>query len=319
MKPSDPGFTHLQSEPWEQSSNHFSLDCLQLYLTWVLCFFLLHLWLVMEGSVPGCCGSEYAGKASGPRRREGRREGVVISEGFRVVYCSVPLHWMVAGTAECLPMAQLFANLSPPPPAGLQCTLPLLWTTPFPTKKNNSDLIWLSLPLSVLPRPIAPMQETAVWDLIKSHPVHGCVGCFFSTHSRLETQGGKGKEGKKQSRAFWLKAEMCLVHHAHTIISAGTRSRSTPGCEMCSLALLFMWSWKYAAHRNFKQSWFWLKQIYSNTCTTKTHSFPSSVYVFISHLNTTQICWKCRGALSLPRSTVFSVSQELKLLHADSH
>lgn len=129
---------------------------------------------------------------------------------------------------------------------------------------------------------------------------------FFLHTFKIRDTGWKRKGGKKkQSRAFWLKAEMCLVHHAHTIISAGTRSRSTPGCEMCSLALLFMWSWKYAAHRNFKQSWFWLKQIYSNTCTTKTHSFPSSVYVFISHLNTTQICWKCRGALSLPRSTCF--------------
>lgn len=147
MKPSDPGFAHLQSEPWEQSSNHFSLDCLQLCLTWVLCFLVfsfciydlswkaLYLgacYIILAFTVVLNCGSEYAGKASGPRRREGRREGVVISEGFRVVYCSVPLHWMVAGTAECLPMAQLFANLSPPPPAGLQCTLPLLWTTPFP-------------------------------------------------------------------------------------------------------------------------------------------------------------------------------------------
>lgn len=190
----------------------------------------------MEGSVPGCCGSEYAGKASGPRRREGRREGVVISEGFRVVYCSVPLHWMVAGTAECLPMAQLFANLSPPPPAGLQCTLPLLWTTPLPYSKNNSDLIWLSLPLSVLPRPIAPMQETAVWDLIKSHPVHGCVGCFFSTHSRLETQGGKGKEGKKTEQGFLTKGwnvlgASCTHHHlCWHAITVYSRMRDVLSC-----------------------------------------------------------------------------------------
>lgn len=161
----------------------------------------------------------------------------------------------------------------------------------------------------MLPRPIAPTQETSVWDLIKSHPVHGSVGCFFSTHSRLEAQGGKGKEGKKQSRAFWLKAEMCLVHHAHTIISAGTRSRSTPGCEMCSLALLFMWSWKYAAHRDFKQSWFRLKQIYSNTCTTKTHSFPSSVYVFISHLNNTNMLKMQRGIIFAQEHGVFSVTR----------
>lgn len=36
---------------------------------------------------------------------------------------------------------------NPPPPIGLQCTLPPSQTTPFPSAsllKNNSDLIWLS-------------------------------------------------------------------------------------------------------------------------------------------------------------------------------
>ena len=83
------------------------------------------------------------------RERKRGRERVVISKGFGVVFCSKPVHWMMAGTAECLPMAQLFANLSPPyppPPIGLRCTLPAR-TTPIPSAsllKNNSDLIWLS-------------------------------------------------------------------------------------------------------------------------------------------------------------------------------
>lgn len=57
---------------------------------------------------------------------------------------------MTAGTAECLPMAQLFANLSLLPPTGLQCTLPAPLALPLPSAlllKNNSDLIPPSPPL----------------------------------------------------------------------------------------------------------------------------------------------------------------------------
>lgn len=95
------------------------------------------------------------------RRR--KKERVVISKGSGVVFCSKLVHWMVAGSAECLPMAQLFANLTPPstpltllPQLALGATSHPPWTTPHPhslaAKKQQRSNLALSF---LLPRPIA--------------------------------------------------------------------------------------------------------------------------------------------------------------------
>lgn len=88
--------------------------------------------------------------------RESPWEGLNAWKGLRVDFCSEPVHWMVASNAACLPMAQLFANLSPlltllyrlafsapscPPRATL---IPSASLAKKKNKKNKSDLIWLS-------------------------------------------------------------------------------------------------------------------------------------------------------------------------------
>lgn len=70
-------------------------------------------------------------------------------------------------------MAQLFANLSlPPPRTGLRCTLPSA-LPPSPSAlqlKNNSDLIWPPSPLCPCCRCRRDVRRgEAVWHLIKRH------------------------------------------------------------------------------------------------------------------------------------------------------
>lgn len=159
-----PGFAHLQSVPQKHSGRQISLVCLLLSLPVVgsltqfclsqECFWLganlcVDLRLAEAGSVPSsalwsllcdlgllrsaglwvrvCRQGQW--REGNERRR--KKERVVISKGSGVVFCSKLVHWMVAGSAECLPMAQLFANLTPPlhpsnppPPIGLGCNLP---------------------------------------------------------------------------------------------------------------------------------------------------------------------------------------------------
>lgn len=45
--------------------------------------------------------------------RESEWERVTAWKELRMDFCSEPVHWMLASNAACLPMAQLFANLSP--------------------------------------------------------------------------------------------------------------------------------------------------------------------------------------------------------------
>ncbi|MEQ2160713.1 hypothetical protein GOODEAATRI_002202, partial [Goodea atripinnis] len=61
-----------------------------------------------------------------------QRERVVISKDYRIVFCSEALHWMTAGTAEYLPMAQLFANLSLLPQLAFNTPSKLPSHYPFP-------------------------------------------------------------------------------------------------------------------------------------------------------------------------------------------
>lgn len=257
----------MQSEPRQHSCSHVSLVCLPLRSLAVRlkkipsllraflvgCQSLVFIsdwpwWASVPGSAPRSwlcdlgfrcrildCGSEYAGKASEARQmREGQRGGrerVVISKGFGVVFCSEPVHWMMAGTAECLPMAQLFANLSPPVNLLPQLALGVLshpQSSPFPSLlKNNSDLIWLSP--SSLPRPIGETRDTAVQDLIKSHRVFSlpATGSEFTSKSGGRNTGGGGGD------------ETCSVH---TPSPLQTRVHCPqPPNEPCSLVMGENW------------------------------------------------------------------------------
>lgn len=168
MKLSDPGFACLQPEPREQCSSHFPLFCLQLRSAPSLQVCLIFLKRVGLGAAfciallynlgfQHCVGLWVRACRRGQWSGAGRGEDREASE----LLCTSSLDGG-GRCSVCLPMAQLFANLSPPPPAGLRCTLPPRGLPlPLLEKKNhNNDLIWLSLPL--LPRPTSPQRETAV-------------------------------------------------------------------------------------------------------------------------------------------------------------
>lgn len=71
---------------------------------------------------------------------------MVLSKGYRIVFCSKPLNWMMAGTAECLPMAQLFANLSLHPQLAFSAPHPPDGPFPlnFAAKKQQQSNLALS-------------------------------------------------------------------------------------------------------------------------------------------------------------------------------
>lgn len=118
--------------------------------------------------------------------------GVVVSKGSGVVFCSEHLHWTAAGTAGCLPMAQLFANLSLLLPHQLAFGAPSSRRYPFPfgfaaKKKNNRDLILPTLAsLPLFPAAdVGGTRDKAVWDLIKRHE-DGSARCTFTSTPRPE-------------------------------------------------------------------------------------------------------------------------------------
>lgn len=87
------------------------------------------------------------------------------------------------------------------------------------------------------------MQDMAVWHLIKSHPVHGCVGCFLSTtgseftskirhRSRGRGAGGGGGEksrGNSQPKGWNVLAAPVHGRPALQYTSRSSRSELLAG------------------------------------------------------------------------------------------
>lgn len=92
--------------------------------------------------------------------RESQWERVNAWKELRVDFCSEPVHWRMASNAACLPMAQLFANLSPLSPSSTDWPSVHPPAHPHPLslagKKKKQERSNLALSF-LLPRPTSTM------------------------------------------------------------------------------------------------------------------------------------------------------------------